>query len=706
MIETRPHLPTTIAANIEHFTGRTWLLPALLEWLEKSDKRMFILTGGPGTGKSMIMAWLAGAGPSPTDTAARSQLERIRSRVKATHFCIAASGTIAPKAIAQNVAEQLTRSVKGFGDALVATLSDRVQISTVQQIGRVEAGGSATGVYIGRLDLGTLGDELSFDRTLRDPLQKLYQGGYKEPMLLLVDALDEAQTYTGSISLIELLEKLAYLPRQVRMLATTRPDPRVLKCFREVKPFDLISDAPSDADDIRLYVDERLTLSTPAIDHEKRVLLGKRISEAAKGIFLYAYMVLGDLLPRLPNVFDLETYPLPGGLSGLYHDFLNRELGRDEDRWYETFKPVLGLIAVAQGEGLTEMQLQQISGKELEQTIRICKQYLAGDLPEGPFRIFHKSFADFLLDEKENIDYHIDGTSMHRKIVDYYREKAPSGENVDWWNVDEYGLLHLTGHLYALREVPEYRSQFYGLICKPFMEKKLSYFQSPHSFSRDVDLVIQVAADDESAEGLVHLVRGCLIYATLGTRATQVPPEVLGILAQEGEVARALGYAGLIQDKAKQSEAYLRIGQALLIQGKNKNEEEKQAINQALAAAEAIQNEWHKASALSAVAQAMAQAGDKEGLHRALAAAEAIEDEEDKASALSGVAQAMAQAGQHTKALQVLRNAFWTSRLAGRKTFFRVLENGAEPLAAVDRGKTLWKMYEAMQEVDGWWSAS
>jgi len=212
--------------------------------------------------------------------------------------------------------------------------------------------------------------------------------------------------------------------------------------FPRGKPFDLIVNAPSDADDVRLYVDERLALSIPAIDHEKRDLLSKRISEAAKGIFLYAYMVLGDLLPRLPDVRDLETYPLPDGLSGLYQEFLNRELGRIEERWYETFKPVLGLIAVAQGEGLTKTQLQQITGKELEQTIRICKQYLAGDIPEGPFQPFHKSFADFLLDDNENVDYNIDATSMHRRIADHYWS-----HKLDWSKCDQYGLENLARHL-------------------------------------------------------------------------------------------------------------------------------------------------------------------------------------------------------------------------------------------------------------------
>ena len=70
-----PKSPVAIAANIKYFTGRKWLLPRLLSWLEQSSDRVFLLTGGPGTGKSMVMAWLAGAGPIPTDPTAQSQLE-------------------------------------------------------------------------------------------------------------------------------------------------------------------------------------------------------------------------------------------------------------------------------------------------------------------------------------------------------------------------------------------------------------------------------------------------------------------------------------------------------------------------------------------------------------------------------------------------------------------------------------------------------
>jgi energy-coupling factor transporter ATP-binding protein EcfA2 len=156
-------IPRQVANDISRFTGCKWLLPILLDWWDKSEERLFLLTGGPGTGKSTIFAWLAGLGPIPEDPTAQSQLARLRKTVKAVHFCQASSRNISPRAFAENIANQLTGNVKGFGDALVATLSDRVNVVGTVQAGTAAPGSSLTGVAIGRIDLGTLGDELSFD---------------------------------------------------------------------------------------------------------------------------------------------------------------------------------------------------------------------------------------------------------------------------------------------------------------------------------------------------------------------------------------------------------------------------------------------------------------------------------------------------------------------------------------------------------------
>jgi hypothetical protein len=140
-----PILPKRVAENVGQFTGRAWLLPKILEWWDEGDERLFLLTGGPGTGKSMILAWLAGFGPDPEDPGARAQLLRLREVDKAVQFCQASSRNITPQAFAENIANQLTHTVPGFRDALAATLADRVSIVGTAQAGTT-SDSSLTGV--------------------------------------------------------------------------------------------------------------------------------------------------------------------------------------------------------------------------------------------------------------------------------------------------------------------------------------------------------------------------------------------------------------------------------------------------------------------------------------------------------------------------------------------------------------------------------
>jgi hypothetical protein len=102
-------LPKRIADNIGHFTGRAWLLPKVLEWWDnRSDERLFLLTGGPGTGKSVIVARFAGLEPEPSDPLVASEdLKRLKREVKAGYFCQAASRNISPQAFAKSIANQL-----------------------------------------------------------------------------------------------------------------------------------------------------------------------------------------------------------------------------------------------------------------------------------------------------------------------------------------------------------------------------------------------------------------------------------------------------------------------------------------------------------------------------------------------------------------------------------------------------------------------
>ena len=100
--------------------------------------------------------------------------------------------------------------------------------------------------------------------------------------MLLIDALDEALTYSGSTNIVHLLAKLSDLPPQVRILATTRLDDRVFKHIREAPQFDLIENAPGNVDDVKQYVLEQLP-AQDGLEEDRRTLLATRLSQKADG---------------------------------------------------------------------------------------------------------------------------------------------------------------------------------------------------------------------------------------------------------------------------------------------------------------------------------------------------------------------------------------------------------------------------------------
>jgi hypothetical protein len=411
--------------------------------------------------------------------------------------------------------------------------------------GGVEAGAQVKGISIDKLDLGALGDEVSFDRTLREPLNKLYQSGYSEPIVLLVDSLDEAMIYTGAINIAQLLAKLGDLPEQVRFLATSRGDPGVLYLLPSARKCDLIDNAPEDADDVRSYASERLR----ALPEPKRSELARRLSDAANGIFLYAHLILNDLVPQLSASPDPSNIQFPAGLTGLYQESLNRQFGgANRPRWFKSGKPVLELMAVAQGEGLSKTQIERVTGQDPEEALETLKQYLDGELPEGPFRPFHKSFADFLFAD-ENQAYRIDAGKVHRQIADFY---LPEGRQPVFSQWDEYGLSYVATHLAeaARRSEGMVRHELIEWLAKLVVNRE---FQNAHlervndldALERDIERALHSAARDSRIQAPSLSTE--IAFALTACRREQLKHQPLFDLARAGEVEAAVRRLDLLK---------------------------------------------------------------------------------------------------------------------------------------------------------------
>lgn len=635
-ISTATALPPRIRASIGQFTGRAWLLPRLVEWWNAGEERLFLLTGGPGTGKSMIQAWLAGFGPEPDDPESRSQLAQLRGATAAAHFCQAASRNVSPQAFGESVANQLAANLPGFAAALADTLAERIQIVGSVQAADVASGARVTGVAIGRIDLGTLGDEQSFDRAFAGPLRRLYAGARRDrSILLVVDALDEALAYSGPVTLPELLSRLDDLPPQLRIIATSRNEPRVLKHFRRARCCDLVVDADRSVDDVRKYAQRRLA-AWPAADDTVRARFAQRLATAAGGVFLYAAMVLDELqglaAGELP---ELEQFALPDGLGGLYHGFLTRELGRDDRSWFELYEPLLGLIAVARGPGLISSQLAAITGRDVRAALRACRQYLSGELPDGPFRPFHKSFADFLLEHDDNLDFHVDAQAMHARIADHYWSR----HHDDWSGCDDYGLENLAVHLLAAGHF----ERLGALIGPGWMQERVSRAAGRYSgFVEDVTAawqparkaaLAQIEQRDDGWDGLARCLRLALVRSSVNSLSSSVPPDLVVMAVECGvwPVERAVDVALHAADPADR----VRLCLAVLgrVSGLLSVESRAQLVHAARTAARMIEDPARRVVELVRVAQEPGGEVDPAVLEEADATARSIDDAADRVRA-------------------------------------------------------------------------
>lgn len=426
----------------EPFIGRAWLADAVRAWAA-SDARYLFITGQPGAGKSAAVDHLWGDEPVTGTLAV------------AVHRCRAVDRrSCDPVRFAESVAEQLSQTLPGFTDSLM-----RVSTELSGRTGDVHIEGSASaetvhphGTVIGvRITIANVSADEAFDRLVARPLARLAP----EPLpVVVVDALDEALTYRTHRTIAELvLDGTDGLP--ARFVVTSRHDERVTAAQARIAGaawLDLVADAPDAEGDLAEYAAHRLRdLVTDGAERERHA---HRLSRLGAGSFLYVHHLTAELIAGRRALADLDDVrTLPGDLKDLYGQFLRREirpLGNldAEERWRREFRPMLSLLVAVQGEGFSAGQLAALlddSEQSVLDVIRVLRQYLLGP-PGGPWMLYHRSFAEFLVQGPEALLEAADG---HHRIADFaFSEWAD-----DWRACDDlYYVRHLPHHLMSALE--------------------------------------------------------------------------------------------------------------------------------------------------------------------------------------------------------------------------------------------------------------
>ena len=519
-----------IRRRTEDFTGRDWVFQRIGDWLAGPGDPLFLITGGPGAGKSALAARLAqiAAGDAP------SPHPEVREGFLAfAQFCqTRADPTLDPRELVVSLARNVAARHPVFAARLVDQGAGDVTINTTVDVAG-DVDGALTAVSIGTLNIGDLSARVAFNRLVRRPLEEARDQGMTERVVILIDGLDESLPYSRSETIVRLLEDVVDdLPEGVRVIATSRPDDRVLSRLGPAA-LDVLESAPGDNDDVAAYLREALSGHPESTDE-----LITTIAQAADGNFLYARHVAeavrdGRLDPAQAG------WSLPADLEEIYRDFCDRRIEVDAELWSRTFRPLLSALAVAQEPGLLRTHLRRVAGgsrAEVDDALGALSQFLVADDDEGPFGLYHTSFRDFLLAEK--VDAGEANEQLARLFLEAYRGA---------WDTctDTYGLEWTPHHLERAVDGGdpvrdhELTGELVGLVTDAAYQKQMiAETGELTTLRRALERAVKVAAEDRRPDASILTARGALAVARF--EAVHLRPEGLFDLARGGELDRAL----------------------------------------------------------------------------------------------------------------------------------------------------------------------
>ena len=253
---------------------RQWFFDELSRWFADEESRVMILTAGPGIGKSVLSAKVC------HDYSERGKLA-------GRHFCdFRKSNYSKPSNILQSLASQMCDNVDGFREKLTEIL------------GRNHSRDS-------------LSD--AFTVLLNEPLHALDR---REPMLIVVDALDESKTDEKNEFLELISGEFPDLPKWIKILITSRPELQVKKKLEHFNPLEIFPQDDNQQKDLKCFVQGSIPhFEVDSLDH---------LVFLCQGSFLYAYYMVKELKEMGAGIEPNFRDYAPRGISGFYEKQFKR----------------------------------------------------------------------------------------------------------------------------------------------------------------------------------------------------------------------------------------------------------------------------------------------------------------------------------------------------------------------------------------------
>ena len=369
--------PIPFNADLQHyvpgFTGRAWLFEAVDRWLhEPGASRVFWITGDPGVGK----------------TAIATALQTRRPEVAAFHLCrFHDSEKADPRRCVLSVAYQLTMQLDEYRRRLLELPLESI----------VESASAET----------------LFDRLIVQPLWSDYPAP-ERPVVLLIDALDEA-TRGGRNELAEFIARqMSNTPPWLRFIITSRPEVEVLATLSSFNPLVIDAASTHNVEDLRAYIHQRLApLGASGADLGPAIDM---IVDRSAGNFLYATWVCEEIAAGRLSLQKPTDFPR--GLTGAYLSAFRRQFP-EAAAYKTTIRPALQLIAAAREPLETRMIVEHLNWNE--QDTEDFRQTVGALFPErdGRLRPFHRSVMEWLTDRELSGIYFVSEQAGHKTLAGF-----------------------------------------------------------------------------------------------------------------------------------------------------------------------------------------------------------------------------------------------------------------------------------------------
>jgi hypothetical protein len=388
---------------------RTAILDDLISWVNgtlpdptMNDRRILLLTGVAGSGKSAIAHTLAKH---------FYQIRRLGSS-----YCF-------------NRSKQVQLGPSNFFSTISRNLAD-LDSQWKAALWKVVEGDRALRT--------THSVQEQFERFLVQPAAGLTGVG---PIVFVIDALDEsADVSTRKVLLSILARRIAELPPRFRFIITARPEQDILRSFFDnplvlCKQMDDI-DRSSTIHDIRMYIEHELEEVLELEEEWPKKEWLNTLVDRSEGLFQWAFtaclFIKGDDEGGLDPVEQMQiliSSPVASyqaklnRLDQLYMDILKHVFPSENKERIARFRSVLGEILAAQEPLPISALLALRTGEETRDVVTLLIRPL-GSLLSGvfsrdvPVRPLHTSFRDFLTSSTRSGPFFVDASHHRENLVD------------------------------------------------------------------------------------------------------------------------------------------------------------------------------------------------------------------------------------------------------------------------------------------------